>query len=273
MSPTPDISVSYNSVRALSFPTQGVVAVLMLILCTCATLILSACAARTRTTTTLPTGGKAMNIQMPPPVSGCYTYNPNPVDRRANPWTQGKCLTPTQISRLPHIQPTSSQLGPPTPCVGTCGAAAPNPPQITMGSVSVSFVPSIPFTESTYPLFQIIDTCISQQCQNIANSQSGCIFNCVETGTGRFSFSVQANTNAYPIVCNAGLAAQVGFTCANGDQGWVQFGYQWDIGGYCFLCNGAQSALCIWHWDLGMANPNSANSGGSQTECAGPPDI
>ncbi len=261
-SPTSDISVSCNSARALTIPTRWVVVLLVPIL-------LSAC--QRIKTITPPNGGPLVNIQLPPAVSGCYTYSSNPAERRANPWTQGKCLTPTQISRLPHLA-ASSQLGPPTPCVGTCGAAAPNPPQITMGSVSVSFVPSIPFNQSTYPLFQIIDTCISQQCQNIANSQNPCIF-CVPTGTGRFSFSVQANTNAYPIACNAPLAAQAGVTCVNGDKGWVQFSYQWDIGGFCFLCNGAQSALCIGNVDLSIANGNSANSGGFQLKCAGPPDI
>lgn len=258
-------SVSYSSVRALRFPTRTVVALLMLIL-------LPACTRKK--VTTLPTGGTLTNIEMPPPVPGCYTYNPDPAGRRANPWARDECLTPTEISGLPHLQPGvtgSSQLGPPTPCVGTCGAAAPNPPRITMGSVSVLF-PNAPFTQSTYPLFQIIDTCISQQCQSIANSQNPCIF-CVETGTGRFSFSVQANTNAYPMVCNATLAAQAGFTCVNGDLGWVQFGYQWDIGGYCFLCNGAKSALCIWLVDLSITNSSSASSAGYQTECAGPPDI
>jgi hypothetical protein len=260
------ISGSYNSVRALTFLALRVVGLLVLIL-------LSAC---TRIKTTPPpTGGALVNVQMPPAVPGCYTYNPKSVERGANPWTSGKCLTPKQISRLPHLQPgvtASSQLGPPTPCFGTCGAAAPNPPQITMGSVSVSF-PNAPFSQSTYPLFQIVDTCISQQCQNIANSQSGCVFGCAETGTGRFSFSEQANTNVYPIVCNAALAAQAGSTCVNGDQGWVQFSYQWDIGGYCFLCNGAQSALCIGMVDLSLANGNSANSAGFQLTCAGPPDI
>jgi hypothetical protein len=262
------ISGSYDSVRALTFLMQRVVAVVALI----ALILLSGCTRRK--TTPPPTGGALVNVQMPPAVPGCYTYNPNPVDRHANPWTQGKCLTPRQVSRLPHLQPgvtASSQLGPPTPCVGTCGAAGANPPQVTMGSVSVSLAPSS--NQSTYSLFQIVDTCISQQCQNIANSQSGCVFGCVETGTGRFSFSVQANTNAYPIVCNAGLAAQAGSTCVNGDQGWVQFSYQWDIGGYCFLCNGAQSALCIGMVDLSLANGNSANSGGFQLTCAGPPDI
>jgi len=222
-------------------------------------LLLAACVTTKSTTNSTPT-----NVPLPPAVPGCYTYDPARAGRGANPWVKATCLTPEQIARLPHPQ-ADSQFGPPTPCVGTCSASAPNPPQITMGSVSVNFLPG-PFTRATYPLFQVIDTCITPQCQTIASFGA-------TAGNGRFSFSVQANTNAYPIACNASLAAQAGFACTTGDQGWVQFVYQWDIGGYCFLCNGATSALCIWFVDLSVVNPNSASKEGFQPECAGPPDI
>jgi hypothetical protein len=262
-SPTPHVAETL--LERWRLRTESVVAVLVLMLSACATTTSGT------KTTAIASEGALTNVPMPPAVPGCYTYNPDPAKRRANPWIGAKCLTPAQISRLPNLQ-SSSQLGPPTPCVGTCGAAAPNTPRITMGSVSVGFVSGIPFNQSTYPLFQIIDTCIWQQCQDIATSQNPCTV-CSDTGTGRFSFSVQANTNAYPIVCNAALASQGGFTCVNGDQGWVQFTYQWDIGGYCFLCNGAQSALCIVLADLNIVNPKSASAQGYQRECAGPPDI
>jgi hypothetical protein len=254
--PPPNISAYCNSVRKRSIATHRIVMAL--------TLILSACAITTTTaqSATPPKGGTPVIVPMPPPVPGCYSYNPHPAERHANPWMRDKCLTPEQISRFPHLGPASSQFGPPTPCVGTCAAAPSQPPRITMGSVSVSFFSSTAFNQSTYPLFQIIDSCISQQCQNIE-----------QTGTGRFSFSVQANTNGYPIVCNQPLAAQNNLTCVNKDQGWVQFSYAWDIGGYCFLCNGAQSALCIGLVDLSVANPESASSNGFQLACAGPPDI
>jgi hypothetical protein len=178
------------------------------------------------------------NVPAPPNAVGCYKYQANPADNSNQQWTRVGCLTQGETSRLPHPTiggPTSGSYGLSGPCAGPC-STNPNSP-VTAGSVSVVF----PGTgTSLVPVYSAVDS-----------------------GSGRMSFSVQTNTNTFPVTCHPGSTASGQDACVPGDIGWVQFVYQYDVGpvGIGLFGWGTTSALCVWNADLSQHNFNKSCTG------------
>jgi hypothetical protein len=179
----------------------------------------------------------AKNVPAPPTAVGCYNYSVNSAGGSAGQWAKTACLSRAKASRLPHLQiggQSNGVYGLNAPCQGPCDT---NPNSlITAGLVAISF-----------PTSNAIAEPVSAENDNSA---------------GSFSFSVQLNTNTFPVTCNPGFDPSGQNTgqniCIGGHQGWVQFGYQANPG--CepsfgqWLSNlldcGATSVLCVWANDV-----------------------
>jgi hypothetical protein len=197
------------------------------------------------------------NVPALPSAVGCYKYNVNSFDHK---WSKTDCLSRKETSRLPHLLQLgggSGVYGITAPCVGPCASNADS--MITAGSVSVSF----PFAY-----------CYGGSCQYSPiywETDDVGPLTVPGGGTGRNSFSVQLNTNSFPITCQPGVTPPGQNTCVAGDQGGVQFTYQADPGpvGSGFFGLGSTSALCIQIVDITLQNYSNISCTGVPAPFAG----
>jgi hypothetical protein len=172
--------------------------------CTLAVLLLSPLGSCTSLNHGATTTRGAIHAPPPPPTAvGCYNYKVGLADSRNHEWTTVPCLTAQEKSHLPHLNMGGLNGSTPAISGGVTQQTAGNVETVvgwTAGSVSVMFPGTGKIGSMLAPLP-------------------------VDSGVGFWSFSLQANTNQFPITCNVTTTPLPG-PCVAGHAGAIQFGYQ-----------------------------------------------